>query len=649
MAQKISIKQQFLNIYQKLRGGDQKILVNHVTVQPPRRKTQDIANWRKAIESAEGYGQFRSELLDLYKDMMLDGYLTNVTCKRIEEVTNREFIFLDADGQEVPEISKLAETSYFETLLTEIVNAKFYGHSLLEILWPAPGSDEEGKTVLIPRKNVKPRWGIVTEHPYDLDGYPYREGQFAQNVIEIGEPEDLGLLLGAAQYVIYKRGNFGDWAEYAQIFGIPFRWATYNNEQSRGILETALAEAGPAGAVVAPEDTNLQFLNGNPSGNGHQVFHTLRQACNEEIAFTIIGNTMTTMEARNSGYAQSKTQGEGEDEKNFSDRRFTLRVLNEQLVPILEQLGYAVKGGSWTIKDEERLSLSERVEIDTKLYDMGLPMSHDYFYDTYRIPKPDPSELAEREADPGTDPDNEPDDDPEPEDDPPSSKKKAESIRLFYQGYCAHSIQLTDAANPKFKRISSKLERIVIENVLQGDYEINTELHRNYYQRLRQYARAGFARSLSVPDDLDDFLLTEGIRRNISEFATFKQHSLIEELKSFTNLPRADYEKTARNIMQRYNRTYLATELLTFEAAAHSAGQWRDFMDRADIYPNLTFSTVGDDRVRPDHNLLDGIVKAVNDPFWDTHTPPLAWRCRCTLLQTDEAERGGVADLGSRP
>jgi uncharacterized protein with gpF-like domain len=45
----------------------------------------------------------------------------------------------------------------------------------------------------------------------------------------------------------------------------------------------------------------------------------------------------------------------------------------------------------------------------------------------------------------------------------------------------------------------------------------------------------------------------------------------------------------------------------------------------------LRYVTRRDGRVRPEHALLDWVVKKVDDPFWDIYTPPNGWRCRCKL------------------
>ena len=60
------------------------------------------------------------------------------------------------------------------------------------------------------------------------------------------------------------------------------------------------------------------------------------------------------------------------------------------------------------------------------------------------------------------------------------------------------------------------------------------------------------------------------------------------------------------------------------------------------MYPNLEFRTVGDDRVRPAHRELHGIIKPIDDVFWTKYYPPLDWRCRCDAVPTAENPKGEV-------
>lgn len=73
------------------------------------------------------------------------------------------------------------------------------------------------------------------------------------------------------------------------------------------------------------------------------------------------------------------------------------------------------------------------------------------------------------------------------------------------------------------------------------------------------------------------------------------------------------------------------------------ASKWKDFEANADLYPNLKYVAVMDDRARPDHAELHGAVYPINDSFWDIYYPPNDWGCRCSVRQTVEPPVKGTA------
>lgn len=380
-------------------SADQKgIVINHLTVRPVQRQSADIGKWRTALASAEQDHQQRSLLYDLYEEILLDGRLKQLIAQRISRITNTPLTFRVKGKPVEAVIEGLADKMYFRQFLTYILEARMWGHSLIEPVWPSMGSKDRGHTNIIPRKHVKPKYGIVTKNAWDTSGLPYREKPLSDMVIEVGRPNDLGILLECCPHVIYKRGGFGDWAEFAQTFGMPFRWATYNNEQARETLTAALEQMGSAGFAVAPEGTKIEFNNPTAGSSSNDVFRFFTEACNQELSITVLGNTMTTTEAKHSGYAQSETQMQTQDEIHTDDRAFVLSVLNEELTPFLARLGYPVEGGKWEWEDSDGLSLPQRLAIDTQVASY-VPIGQDYWYTKYGIPKPDPSEIQEPEDD----------------------------------------------------------------------------------------------------------------------------------------------------------------------------------------------------------------------------------------------------------
>jgi len=84
----------------------------------------------------------------------------------------------------------------------------------------------------------------------------------------------------------------------------------------------------------------------------------------------------------------------------------------------------------------------------------------------------------------------------------------------------------------------------------------------------------------------------------------------------------------------------------------------REVLDDPEItvaFPFRMYQTVGNGTagvrgVRPEHAALHGLVFAWDDPFWDAHTPPWDYGCRCTMvaLTAGQVKRMGktVHNLG---
>lgn len=168
-----------------------------------------------------------------------------------------------------------------------------------------------------------------------------------------------------------------------------------------------------------------------------------------------------------------------------------------------------------------------------------------------------------------------------------------------------------------------------------------------HFDRLLNHAQAGWGKKFSDAATLKEWEQFQKIEQNLRNFAGHKQHRLVQELRALmTNgLSRADWEKKAVSVLNRHNKVWLRAELQATTVSAQAAEAWQQFERRAYLYPNLRYDTAGDERVRQSHQALDGTTKGVNDPFWNTHAPPLGWGCRCKLVQTDDAATG-EPDLG---
>lgn len=376
------------------------INITNITIRPVERTNQDIQKWRNAHQEAEGMLGTRISIYDLYDDVLLDGFLSRQLKRRISSVVSSNVIYADASGAKIDGVETLLKSMAFREMRKKIQEQKAWGHSLIEL------SNQNGKLHIfpIPRKHVRPIEGIITSDQYSIiEGIEYRKAPYSNFVLEVGEWDDLGYLLQAAPYVIYKRGGIADWANYAQIFGLPFREARYDgfNDQVRIQLEQAMEKAGSAAYAVLPKEAEIIFHEAKNASGSTDLFNTLRTAMNEEIAVLVLGATETTTSSSSSGYAQSETHMKTVLEVYEDDRTEELCILNENVAPILQYIGLLPEGGHFAYDDPMNLDEADKkAKIGLSIKKGGVPVADDWFYQTTGIPKPDNyDELkAEQEA-----------------------------------------------------------------------------------------------------------------------------------------------------------------------------------------------------------------------------------------------------------
>jgi SPP1 gp7 family putative phage head morphogenesis protein len=94
-----------------------------------------------------------------------------------------------------------------------------------------------------------------------------------------------------------------------------------------------------------------------------------------------------------------------------------------------------------------------------------------------------------------------------------------------------------------------------------------------------------------------------------------------------------EFERIARQLDDTYNSRWLRAEHRHAIAASQAAARWNDFVRDKDDVQNLRYEAVMDMNTRPEHADLNGVVKPVDDPFWDTFMPPNGHGCRCEAVQ----------------
>ncbi|MGQ0740206.1 MAG: phage portal protein family protein [Bacteroidota bacterium] len=400
---------------------DGTIVINNMPIilrNVDRTGARDVGSWWDALQQAEKViSPNRTRLYDVYKTVILDAHLSGIIEKRIGSIINKKVCF-KKDGEEQEEFQALTDSSEFRRMMRELMWSKFWGISGMEFI---PGDQFTFKC--IPRKHIKPEKKMITKEQSDYTGFSY-DGIW--NIWVVGQSDDHGILMSCSPYIIWKKSNMGDWAQYIEIFGQPFVVGKYNGFDAKTKLELdeTMRNFGGSNRMMIPVEANIDIIDGKSTSNGNgDLQDKFRQACNEELSVLILGATETTSSSQSSGYAQSKTHSKQQDIILKADMIDVMDWLNcEQFLAIAKGYGYNTDAGQFEFEAEVDIQeVQAKLNIATQVNKIT-PVSDDHIYELSGVPKPDnydqlkAEKEAARMAITGEDDPAEEDDETDPED-----------------------------------------------------------------------------------------------------------------------------------------------------------------------------------------------------------------------------------------
>jgi SPP1 gp7 family putative phage head morphogenesis protein len=127
--------------------------------------------------------------------------------------------------------------------------------------------------------------------------------------------------------------------------------------------------------------------------------------------------------------------------------------------------------------------------------------------------------------------------------------------------------------------------------------------------------------------------------------AVHKRHRGANSRRIWRSKAFKQFREAVDSIGETYNKTWLRTEYELSVSNAQNASQWDSFERDKKVLPFLKYQTVGDARVRDSHKRLDGIIRRVDDKFWNSYAPANGYNCRCMLVQLENAKESDVSGL----
>lgn len=192
------------------------------------------------------------------------------------------------------------------------------------------------------------------------------------------------------------------------------------------------------------------------------------------------------------------------------------------------------------------------------------------------------------------------------------------------------------------QKVAKKIHRLGIKIDIFKDLEKEfLELTQITFKELLKGVDKGFKNA--VIDNEPNQAMLDNLKNDAHIFSGFKSY---QQLHQATRLlldsndkikPFGIFLEDIRAMNSSYNSAYLKAEYNFAIASSQEAAFWADVIQDKDLY-DLEFVTAGDDRVRSSHARLHGIVRPVDDPFWDKYSTPLDFGCRCTRRKRRKGE-----------
>jgi len=191
--------------------------------------------------------------------------------------------------------------------------------------------------------------------------------------------------------------NFtSDWLlNLAQVFGVPFRWATYHPsspDQTVSAICDMLNNMGSAGWAAFPEGTQLELKEPHTGTTGHTPQGDLLDRADHYARMMILGQTMTgaTIASGRGGQAFGTVEAQLKQDRLDAACAFVADVINRQLIPAIIALNYP--GTPIQIPScrflQEAVGTFQDAQRDQILASLGTPIPITYIQQKYNIPAP---------------------------------------------------------------------------------------------------------------------------------------------------------------------------------------------------------------------------------------------------------------------
>jgi len=586
---------------------------------------KDIDKWRKALVLATHPENPKFHLLfDLIDDLKTDGHLQSQIQMRKTATLNTDFHVINRKSGDInEELTYILKQQWFYDFLDYALDSILYGNSLIEF---QSFNGEKIKHDLIPRRNIAPSKTRIYPDVTKDDFIDYSNPLFDKWLVKIGRKNDLGVINNIIPNIIWKRNVMQSWAEFCEKFGLPLITATTNTSDATVIdnVNTMLLSLGEAGAATFPMGTDIKFQEANRT-DAYNVYKQFMQTNADEISKQLVGSTMLSDQGSNR--SQTEVHERTLDEKiSQADKRNIGFIVNDLLFPVLQQQGYSVYDDDYyEFKTaEQEIDLTQLWNITSGLLNNGFDVEQDWISKTFNIPLGDKKKIQSVTV-------------------PQTNKAVAflePNANLDRYPFSCNCGKHVVAVSEPMKKALTALTKEMVKAIFNNDDTLG--IFGRFVVTEALYLISGLRENFKTysPYVGQDQLVLQMMEYNLFEFSASKTEArfatamdlLVDEKKNLRSFKDFEFEVLKKS--EDLNRNYLETEYNLSVAVGQNSAAYTRFLAEKDTVTNFVqYQTIGDDKVRPQHRVLDGKVFSLDDKEAMELWPPNGYGCRCEMVQ----------------
>lgn len=311
----------------------------------------------------------RGPLIDLYDAcVQQDAHLSSVLETIKSQIIGERYMLCrqNASGKYIKDVeaTKKIQGSQFTKIIEGIVEAKWYGYTLLEIMPDInPMTGKLSEVNIIERRNVLPNQRRVVQRQgewspgWDLDAPQYKRNYVLVNT------GNLGLFSATTPLILAKKFTLANYVNFSHTYGQPIIHGKAESESNadRKRLAQDIANAAQNKIIVTGLNDTLDVKTFTMS-NSEQIYSSLMNHVNKEVSNLLVGSE-TVAGATQAYVGSTSAHQDVFRERVDMYRGFVEDVINEEVAPRLAEFGYIEAGLIFKYASRAEMSNKDKISL----------------------------------------------------------------------------------------------------------------------------------------------------------------------------------------------------------------------------------------------------------------------------------------------